>query len=130
MPAGPKTVTRCGRRSDTTRSQIPWRTVSSELRPSMRTRPAPRSPGGDVAGGAPRGGGGDRAFRVVPGREGGAEGRHHGVADELLHRPAEGFDLTTDTREVGSQDRANVFGIELLRPCGEADEVGEEHGHD
>ena len=60
----------------------------------------------------------------------GAEERHHGVADELLDGAPEPLELTAQVRVVGPEQRADVLGVELLGPRGEADEVGEEHRDD
>ncbi len=49
IPAGPKTVTRCGRRSATTRSQTPVKTSSWRVRPTIGTRVSGRSPAGTPA---------------------------------------------------------------------------------
>jgi hypothetical protein len=56
-----------------------------------------------------------------------AEERHHGVADELLHRPAEALELRAQAFPVRSEHRAHVFRIELLGTGGEPDEIGKEH---
>ena len=63
-------------------------------------------------------------------RDGSTEHGHDRVADELLHRPAEGFDRSADAREVRRLDGADVLRVELLRAGGEADEVDEEDGDD
>ena len=70
------------------------------------------------------------ALRVVLMRDGRAEERHHRVADELLDGAAEPLELTAQVRVVGPEQRADVLGIELLGAGREADEVGEEDGHD
>jgi len=54
-----------------------------------------------------------------------AEDRHDRVADELLDRSSERFDLGSQTRVVRTEDRTHVFGIELLGASGEPDEVDE-----
>jgi hypothetical protein len=58
------------------------------------------------------------------------EDRDDGVADELLDRPAPALELAAQPLVVGAEDRGDVFGVEGLRPGCEADEVGEEDGHD
>ena len=65
---------------------------------------------------------------LVRGRR--AEQRHHRVADELLDRPAASLELGAQARVVRLEHGAHVLGVELLGPRGEADEVGEEDGHD
>ena len=74
--------------------------------------------------------GSDRALGVVLVRGRRAEQRHHGVADELLDRPAAALELGAQTRVVRLEDGAHVLWVELLGARGEADEVGEEDGHD
>ena len=59
-----------------------------------------------------------------------AEQRHHGVADELLHRAAEALQLRAQALVVRSEQRADVLGIHPFRPRCEADEVCEQHRHD
>ena len=52
MPAGPNSVTSCGRLPETTRSQIPSSVSSSDVRPSIgaaAAAPAPRSARGPIA---------------------------------------------------------------------------------
>ena len=67
---------------------------------------------------------------IVAVRDRRAEDRHDRVADELLDRSSERFDLGSQTRVVRTEDRTNVFGIELLGPSGEPDEVDEQDGDD
>ena len=74
--------------------------------------------------------GADRALRVVLVRNRGAEHGHHGVADELLDRPPEALELVAQPRVIRPEQRAHLLGIHALRARGEADEVGEEDGHD
>jgi hypothetical protein len=74
--------------------------------------------------------GADGAFRVVLVRGRRAEERHHRVADELLDGAAEPLELTAQVCVVRPEKRADVLGIELLGPGGEADQVREEDGHD
>ena len=66
-----------------------------------------------------------RPLRVVLVRHGGAEHRHHGVADELLDRATVGLELVPHARVVRGEQRAHVFRVELLRARSRADEVGE-----
>ncbi len=65
---------------------------------------------------------------LVSGRR--AEQRHHRVADELLDRPAAPLELGAQARVVRLEHGAHVLWVELLGTRGEADEVGEEDGHD
>ena len=74
--------------------------------------------------------GADRALGVVLVRRGGAEDRHDGITDELLHRAAEALDLGAQARVVGGEHRPHVLRIELLGAACEADEVGEEDRDD
>ena len=67
---------------------------------------------------------------VVLVRDGRSEDGHHGVADELLDRPAVELDLLPQARVVGTDARADVLGVGGLRGGGEADEVAEEDGDD
>src|SRR5581483_10237430 len=62
-------------------------------------------------------------FTAVRMRNRSAEDRHHGVADELLHRAAPLFDLLAKPRVVRSQECAHVLRVELLGTACEADEV-------
>ena len=71
-----------------------------------------------------------RPLRVVPVRHRRAEDAHHRVADELLDRSSAALDLRPDPLEVRRLDRPHVLGIELLRPGGEADQIGEHDGDD
>ena len=75
-----------------------------------------------------RGANGPLGIVLVRGRR--AEERHHRVADELLDRPAAPLELGAQPRVVRLEHGAHVLGVELLGPRGEADEVGEEDGHD
>ena len=59
-----------------------------------------------------------------------AEDAHHRVADELLDDASERLDLAPDTLVVRRQHRANILGVELLGPRGEADEVDEDDRDD
>ena len=79
---------------------------------------------------ADREGSADGALGVILVGDGGPEDRHHGVADELLHRSAEPLDFRTQAREVRREHGAHVLGVEPLGPSGEADEIGEENRDD
>ena len=74
--------------------------------------------------------GADCAFGVVLVRDRGAEDRHHRVADELLDGAAEALELVPEAGVVRAEQRAHLLGIHLLGARREADEIGEEHGHD
>ena len=58
------------------------------------------------------------------------EDGHHRPADELLDRAAFGLDLPRHRREVVADQGAEILRVPLLRPCGRADDVGEEDGHE
>ena len=58
------------------------------------------------------------------------EERHHGVADELLHGAAVPLELVAKPLVVRAEDRLHVLRVQRLGARGEADEVGEENGHD
>ncbi len=70
------------------------------------------------------------ALGVVLVRDGGAEHGHDGVADELLHRPAEALDVGLHALVVRAQRRADVLGVGAIGATREADEVDEEHRDD
>ncbi len=53
----------------------------------------------------------DGALGIVIPRQRRAEHGHHGIADELLHDPAEPLDPVAELVEVETVQRANVFGI-------------------
>ena len=72
----------------------------------------------------------DGALRIVLVSDRRAEQRHHGVADELLHRPAEALELEAKSVVVRREDRFDVLRIEGLGTGCEADEIGEEDGDD
>ena len=57
-----------------------------------------------------------------------AEHRHHGVADELLDRPAVAFDHRAHLGEVALDDLAERLGVELLAQRGRARDVAEQDG--
>ncbi len=59
-----------------------------------------------------------------------AEQRHHGVADELLHRPAMPLELLAQLLVIRTEDRLDVLRIELLGLRRESDEVGEQDRDD
>ena len=72
----------------------------------------------------------NRALGVVLVRDGRAEDRHDGVADELLHRAAEALDVGLHALVVRAQRCADVLGVGAVRAAREADEVDEEDGDD
>src|SRR5207344_79407 len=71
-----------------------------------------------------------RALGVVAERYGRPEHAHDRVADELLHASAEALELRADALVVGTEERANVLGVEALGAGGEAHEISEEDGDD
>ena len=79
---------------------------------------------------ANREGGPDGALGVVLVRERRPEERHHRVADELLHRPAEVLELPAQPRVIRREQLAHVLRIHPLGPRREPNEVGEEDGDD
>ena len=58
--------------------------------------------------------GADGALGVVLVRDGGAEDRHHRIADELLDRSAEALELVAQARVVRAEQRAHLLRIHLL----------------
>jgi hypothetical protein len=54
------------------------------------------------------------------------ERRHDRVPDELLYRPALGFDLLAHRAEVRSHDLLQTLGIQALSEPGRAGDVGEQ----
>jgi hypothetical protein len=70
------------------------------------------------------------AFRVVFVRDRGAEQGHDRVADELLDSAGAALELGPKLDVVRVENRAHLLRIELLGPAREADQVGEEDGHD
>ena len=52
---------------------------------------------------------------------------HHGVADELLHGPAEDLNTFLCSRPVCIQRVPDVLRVRSFRLPGEADQVHEEH---
>ena len=72
----------------------------------------------------------DGTLRIVLVRLRRAEERQNGIAAELLEGAAVPLELAADARVVGRHERSHVFGIEILRACGRADEVDEDRGDD
>ncbi len=68
----------------------------------------------------------DRALGIILERHRCAPHGHHGVADELLDRPAVALDQRPATLEVPRQHLAYVVGIAMLRDRREANQVGEQ----
>src|SRR6266511_4312292 len=56
----------------------------------------------------------DSALRIVLACDWGAEERHHGIADELLHCPAPALELVAQPLVVRPQDGLNVLRVEPL----------------
>src|SRR5439155_26201456 len=59
-----------------------------------------------------------------------AEHRHHGVADELLDRPAVALEHGAHLAEVAGHDRAQYLGVEPLAEAGRVRDVAEHDRHD
>ena len=55
---------------------------------------------------------------------------HHGVPDELLHRPPVALDLGPKPRVIRPDPSPHVLRILPLRGGGEADQIAEQHRHD
>ena len=72
----------------------------------------------------------DPALGVVIANARRAEDRHRRVAHELLQNAAVPLDRLAHGIEVRILDQRHVLGVQALRERGEADEVGEENGHD
>ena len=72
----------------------------------------------------------DGSLGIVLVSDRGAEERHHGVADELLHSPAEALELGPDVPVVGHDECADVLRVEQLGARCEVGEVGKEDGDD
>ena len=68
----------------------------------------------------------DRPLGVVAVGDGQAEDRHHRIADELLDGAAVVGDHLAGDRVVAGEQRAQVFGIELLTERGRAGNIGEQ----
>ena len=90
-------------------------TPSAVRRPSLTARSRVEHP--------PAGAQGACGVVLVCGRH--PERRHHGVADELLDRPALGLDLLAHRLRVGLHHLAEPFGIEALAELGRPGDVGE-----
>jgi hypothetical protein len=71
-----------------------------------------------------------RPLGIVLTRNRRAEERNHGIADELLDRPAPALELVAQPLVVGAQDCLDVLRVELLGARREADKVGEEDSDD
>ena len=69
----------------------------------------------------------DRPLRVVLVRHRRTEDRHHRIADELLHRPAEPLDLLPEPSVIGAQPRPHVLRVDRFRGGRKPDEVAEQH---
>ena len=74
-----------------------------------------------------RDGGADGALGVVLVRERDAEGGHHGVAGELLDRPAVRDDAVRDLVEEAADAPADDLGIRVGEELRRGDEVDEQH---
>ena len=88
----------------------------------------------------PRPEGADRVDEFKPGSDGSlgvvlvggrrAPDRHHGIADELLDRPAVAGDDVMRQIEVPTQQLAGVLGVPSFRKGREPDEIGEQDADD
>jgi hypothetical protein len=76
-----------------------------------------------------RQGGPDGSLGVVLMGDGGAGQGHHGIADELLHRPAIALQVRPQPGVVGGQQATDVLDVQLLGSAGEPDQVAEQHAH-
>ena len=74
--------------------------------------------------------GADRALRVVLVPHRGAEHAEHGIADELVHDPAEVLDRAFQQRVVHAEHRLDVLGVGLVRALREPDQVAEQDRDD
>src|SRR5437667_8003305 len=63
-------------------------------------------------------------------RDGGAEGRHDRIADELLDRAAVALDLLAQAGVIGADAGLHVLRVLLLGGGGKADQVAEEDRDD
>src|SRR5512133_1015003 len=70
------------------------------------------------------------SLRIVFVRHRRSEEGYDGIADELLHRPAEALELLANARVIVRQEGANVFGVEPFRLGRRADEIAEDGGDD
>src|SRR4029453_11027744 len=71
-----------------------------------------------------------RSLRVILVHVRYAEHGHDAVADELVHRPAQPFDLPAEPRVVRAQEGPHVLRVGLVGAGGEADQVAEQHRDD
>ena len=69
----------------------------------------------------------DRPLRVVLVRHRRTEDRHHRIADELLHRPAEPLDLLPEPSVIRPQPRPHVLRVDRFRCGREPDKITEQH---
>ena len=72
----------------------------------------------------------DRSLGVVLVGDRRAEQRHHGIADELLDRAPEAFELRTKAVVIRRQQRTHVLRVEPFGPGREAGKIGEQDGDD
>ena len=72
----------------------------------------------------------DRPIGVVLVRDGGAEERQDRIAQHLVDRAAEGFDVDDQALEGGVDEPFQPFRVEMLREARIAHDVGEQDGHD
>ena len=72
----------------------------------------------------------DRPLGIVLMRHGRSEERHHGVADELLDRPAVVLEVLAQEGVIRRERAPHVLDVHALAAAREAHQVGEEDGDD
>ncbi len=71
-----------------------------------------------------------RALRVVLVRDRRPEHRHHGIPDELLHRPAEPLQLLPQARVIRTDPSPDILRVGDVGGRSEADEIAEQNRND
>jgi hypothetical protein len=71
-----------------------------------------------------------RPLRVVFVGDGRTEHGHDGIADELLHRPAQALDLAPQVGVVETKPSDHILWVGPVRAGSEANKVTEQHGDD
>ena len=74
--------------------------------------------------------GADGPFGVILAGDRRAPEGHHRIADELLDPTAIAVDDVPDCLEVAGLEVADLLRVTTVRECGEADQVGEQDGHE
>jgi hypothetical protein len=69
-----------------------------------------------------------RPLRVVFMGDGCTEHGHDGITNELLHCPAQAFDLAPQVGVVGTKPSDHVLRVGSIRAGGEANQIAEQHG--